>query len=238
MQSKTFLTLLCAVLFSAALSAQQLLEPSFNYSRKKTAEFTKVDGSTVKGTIKAITVTRGLIKAISIKDEKGKTIKLKPEDVKFMYLPPSALDKMNKAMEVAYDAQKWDNKTIDDKLIKEGYIYFEQTKVTVKKTTSTLLMQLLNPHFSDKIRIYHNPYATESASIGIGGITVAGGEDRSYYVKKTGDDNVAFKVFKGDYSDHFKTLWSDCEAVMKKYEKKIRWADFSEHAFEYNECKK
>ena len=101
-------------------------------------------------------------------------------------------------------------------LIGNGYVYFEQSDVRIKKKTETLMLQLLNPHFSNKIRVYHDPLAKETASIGVGGIDVAGGLDKSYYVKT---DDVAVKLKKKDYDDEFPLYFKSCKALTKKYGK-------------------
>ena len=64
----------------------------------------------------------------------------------------------------------------------------------VKKKKKVLLMQLLNPHFGAKVKVYHDPFANSTASVGVGGFTVAGGDEKSYYVQ-FGED-TAFKLEK------------------------------------------
>ena len=65
---------------------------------------------------------------------------------------------------------------------------------------------------------------------------VAGGEDKSFYVKK--GDGVAFRLYKKNYDKEFKNLFGDCPAVVKKYGEKIRWSEFEEAvAAHAAECK-
>ncbi len=45
-------------------------------------------------------------------------------------------------------------------------------------------MQLVNPRFSKVISVYSDPFAKETSSIGIGGLKLAGGIAKSYYLKK------------------------------------------------------
>lgn len=44
----------------------------------------------------------------------------------------------------------------------------------LKGKEEILLMQLINPAFSNKIRIYADSYATETRSFGVKGITLTG----------------------------------------------------------------
>jgi len=209
-----------------------LLTPTFAFSHQKTAYITLMDGKELKGTIDDIDRNKGLIEQIKVKDESGKKVKLKPEQVKFMYLPPSGLNKLAKAVDVIYDAKKWNSQRLNQDLIKQGYVYFELAKVRVKKSTEMLLVQLLNPSFSDKIKVYHDPRAKETASVGIGGISVAGGIAKSYYVLKNADD-AAYKLTKSDYQKQFASFWAGSDDILKKYPEG-KWRDFTDHIHMYN----
>jgi hypothetical protein len=151
-----------------------------------------------------------------------------------MYLMPSGLDKMTKFAEFPSDATMW-NKELDSDRFGLGYVYFEKPKVKVsKKKTETLMLQLLNPHFSSKIKIYHDPKSGETASIGIAGVKVAGGLDKQYYVK-TGD--VAVRLKKNEYDDEFPLYFKSCDEILNKYGDKPQWDEFTQHIYEYNkEC--
>ena len=189
-----------------------------------------MDGTEIKGTIKKIDRTKGLIEEIKMKDGSGKKIKLKPKEVKFMYLPPSGFDKLGKALDVINNAQKWNDEKLEQDLLNSGYVYFENTNVKIKKKTMPLLMQLLNPSFSKKVKVYHDPYAKETTSLSVGGIGVAGGNAKSYYIK-AGDSDAAFKVLKKRYKDEFKPLWNACKELIKKYGDKIKWSELTQHVF-------
>ena len=179
---------------------------------------------------------KGLISQVKIKDESGKLYKLTPDKIKYMYLAPSGLDKVGKALDVLTDATKWNDEKLDQDLIKQGYVYIEQSEVMLKKKKMVLLMQLLNPTSSKEVKIYHDPLAKETASVGIGGINVAGGDAKSYFVKK--GNGVAVKLEKKDYKKSFKELWGDCADMMSKYGDNPKWLDLAKHALEYCECKK
>ncbi len=217
------------------LQAQSLESPSFTYSHKKVSYITLKDGSTVEGYIKSVSRSKGLIDEIKIETQKGKKVKYKPEDVKFMYLPPSGMDKLAGALDVIYDAQQWVDDTMDSDLLKDGYVYFENAMVQVKKKKSELLMQLLNPGFSKDVKVYHDPLAKESASLGVGGIAVAGGDAKSYYVSK--DGATAVKLTKKEYKKtEFAAMWKGCKAITAKFDD-VKWTDLTQHILAYSECK-
>lgn len=231
---KLTLTVSICLLMVAGVLAQSLLPPVFSYSHKKTSYITLKDGSTVEGTIKDVDREKGLIKEVKIMDGAGKKVKYKPEDIAHMYLPSSGWDKMGNAMDFLNDAQRWDNDDLDQSMISQGYVYIEQSEVMIKKKRETLLVQLLNPHFSSKIKVYHDPFAKETMSVGVAGITLAGGLDKSYYVKKE-SAKAAVRLKKKNYDEEFKGFYSSCSKVAKM---KPQWSEFVSHVYTYaNDCK-
>lgn len=214
--------------------SQELLSPSFSFSHKKTSFVTLNDGKEIKGEIDDIDRKKGLISFVKIVDESGKKHKLKAEDVKFMYLLPSGLDKLSKTLDALTDAQKWNNEKLNQDLLQQGYVYFEQSQVKIKKKTYNLLMQLLNPTFSKSVKIYHDPLAKETASVGIGPVTLAGGNAKSYFIKM--GNELAYKIEKKNYKKEFSVLWNKCDKL--KTVKDIKWSELSKHIVEYTDCVK
>ncbi|MBK7010546.1 MAG: hypothetical protein IPH36_18915 [Saprospiraceae bacterium] len=122
-------------------------------------------------------------------------------------------------------------------LISRWLCPFEYAEVKIKDKQLSLLLQLVNPGYAEKIKVYFDPQASETASVGIGGFTVAGGIAKSYYVKN-GDD-VAFKLEKKHYKEKHPALYGECEALKKAYPKNMDWEDFSRHVFTHaKECNK
>lgn len=231
------LTLVC-LLFAMAttLSAQSFLQPFEGVSRKKPSYVTLKDGTELEGTIKSLDRKKGLIEEIKIEMD-GKKKKIAAEDIKHMYLPASNFAKLMNASEKVTDATKWESGDLDEEHLKNGYAYFEFAAVQIKKKKRDLLLQLVNPNFANGIRVYHDPFARETAGIGVAGIQVAGGLEKSYYVKK-GDD-VAIRLKKKDYDEQFKPFFGDCASVVKiAGGDDPKWADFPKHTYEYNtNCK-
>jgi hypothetical protein len=223
------------VFFSCFVSfGQDFLDGSFTFSSNKESYITLKDGKEIVGFIDDIDRKKGLIEEITIKDMDKKKIKLKPEDVKHMYIAPSGFDKLGKGVNVMNNMTKWDeDKSAHAAHIKDGYVFFESTEVMIKKEKMTLLMQLVNPGFARGIKVYFDPRASESASLGIGGITVAGGGAKSYYFKK--GDKIAFKMEKKNYDDEFENLYGDCPDFKKEFAKEQGWSKVEKHVFFYSE---
>lgn len=223
-----------ALFLTTLLHAQQLLSPSFGFSHKKTSYVTLTDGTVITGTLKDIDRKKGLIEFVNIEDGAGKKNKLKAEKIKLMYLPPTAFDNLSKANDFVSDAQKWSGQKLNEDFIKQGYVYFENTNVKIKKKESTLLMQLLNPTFCEKVRVYNDPYAKETTSLGVAGVTVVGGNEKSYYVQTEGS-KAAFCLYKKDYRKQFDALWQKCPEMKTKYPD-MNWVDLTKNIIEYNTC--
>ena len=99
-----------------------------------------------------------------------------------------------------------------------------------------LLLQILNPGFARNIKVFFDPYAGETASFGFGGIKVAGGDAKSYYVKK--GEEVAFKLQSKNYEEEYKHLYGDCATFFDANVKKFDWSDLAKNIFDYTkECK-
>lgn len=232
------LLLVLAVVLTAATfaSAQEkppgLMNPTYQFSKKKTSYVTLKDGTEIVGNVRDFDRKKGITKYIKIKGTDGKTYKLKGSDIKHGYFQPTALSKLQSF----YDdmkVQHW-GKDLNEEMFENGYVYLENTMVLIKKKKMELLMQLLNPHFSDGVRIYYDPMAKQTSSIGVGPMSV-GGDAKSYYLKKNGSE-TAVRLKKKDYKTEFVAYFGDCPQV--KTSKKTKWSDLAEHAYIYaQECK-
>ena len=230
-------TLVFSILFSSGVFGQKFLEGNFLFSGKKESYITLTDGKEIVGFIDDIDRKKGLIEEITIKEKSTKKkLKLKPEEIKHMYICPSGYDKMNAELSKIYDVPKWTSEsTLNEGYIKEGYSYFESTEVMIKKKKMTLLLQLLNPGFSKGMKVFFDPYASETTSLAVGGFRLVGGDAKSYYFKK-GDD-VAFRLYKKNYDDEWKNLYGNCPKLMSAFKDKMGWSSIENHVYYYsNTC--
>lgn len=236
---KTKITLVIAfAIVAVQLSAQKFAIPLEGFSRQKTAYLHMEDGTTTEGLLGGFKRSKGLIETVKMKNPNGKKIQIDPAKISYMYLPPSTLGKLGVMNEKLYDINNWEKETnMDTTLINEGYVYFEKSNTTVKKKTEDLMLQLMNASFCEKIKVYHDPFAKETMSYSPGGIKVAGGIDKSYYVKKD-SEKTAYRLLKKDYDEQFSKLFGDSPEFIKKYNKKIKWSDLEMHIYEYTQMMK
>ena len=217
------------------IKAQQLLTPSRTFSHKKTSYITLSDGKELQGVIQHIDRKKKLIEGITIQDGTGKIHELKPDDVKYMYLPPNNYDKLGKTMDFLTNAQKWNDEKLNQDFLNKGYVYFELADVMIKKNTMKLLVQLLNPGFSKVVKVYDDPLAKETMSLGLGDVKFVGGDAKSYYIAK--GDKPAYRLKKKDYRKEFVPLWKKCDKLLSEYSSPL-WTDLVKHIIAYSECAK
>ena len=168
---KTILLLASFSCVSLATLAQSFIPAFDRFSGKEVAYIYLEDGSKVEGTIDDLDRKKGLIEEVTILPTgQKKKRKLEPKDIKTMYLPASGYFKLVNALDQSFDAQKWKNNDVNMEIINKGYAYFEKTKVKVKRDTQELLMQMVNPSFSSKIKVFHDPLAQESLGFGVVGV--------------------------------------------------------------------
>lgn len=216
------------------INAQEFLRAFETVSHKKTTFLTLNDGSEIEGEVKKLDRKKGLIEEVKMKI-KGEKKVIPLEDIKHAYFPQSGLDMLNKLGDLMSDTQQWGRGLFDEERFKKGYAYFEKAEVIVRKKQRSLLMQLLNPTSCEVIKVYHNPFSMETAKLNVKGFTVAGGDDRSYYISKNGE--VAYKFSKKNFKKDFEQFFGDCPEIAEKYAKS-KWRSFEEIIFAYNEaCK-
>ncbi len=234
MKHKYLLVALIGML-SLSLSAQKFSPAFQGWSKKKPTFITMSDGQEYTVYIKKLKFKKGLIDEIKVEGvDGGKKIKLKPENISHMYVAPSGLAKLGQAMDAATDLTKIQDGELDSGHLDDGYMYMESSEVQIKKKkTQYCMLQVMNPSFSGKIKVYNDPFAKESASIGIGSLKVAGGLAKSYYIKKQGEQ-VAKKIKKKEYKKDIETLFSECSEVLGKYKDSPKWSEFEAFIFDYS----
>ena len=230
---RSFLTTLLCFGFAISLQAQSFAPRILNFSKKKLSYITLNDGTELEGNFRKAKYKKGLMKEIVLEDTTtSEQQTIMAENVAAMRLVPSAWGKIAAASEsnssLAESAKR------DDAMfaLKRDYVYFETAQLSDKKNTFVLL-QLVNPGFEGKIKVFDDPYAQETGGLGVGGVQMTGGFLKSYYFIQ---DGKAIKIKKGDYKDEFQNIFGDCPALEAKF-KKVDWKDFPAHVFTHlQEC--
>lgn len=217
------------------MASAQKFAPAFEgFSHQKPTYITMKDGTEKEVVVKQLFFKRGLIDQLKVVDSDGNKVKLNPEEIDYMYIPPSDLAKFIQTVDAATNLTKLQDGELSEEHLKDGYLYMESCSVQINKNkTQYCMLQVRNPTFSKKVKVYHDPFAQETSSVNVGGFTVAGGDDKSYYIKKEGED-MARRITKKDYRKNMEELFPECPAVLEKYGAKPVWAHFEQFIYDYS----
>jgi hypothetical protein len=219
---------------SANLYSQKLFNPVYSFSKEKTAYITLNDGTQVQGTIQNVERKKGLILSFSGVDMEGNAFEYRAGDVKNMYALSSGTNNQGRLYDFISDATKWDNSDYNKELFADGYVYFEQAEVEMGRKTRMILMQLLNPSFSSKIKVYMDPFVSETTSVSNAELKRSGDSNISYFVKD--GSRPAFQLNKASYPDNFIALFGECQSMVPLKDN-AKWTQFEQHLYNFNSCK-
>jgi hypothetical protein len=192
-------------------------------------------GEEVTGKFLGGTMINGYLSNFNIRLENGEKAKFKPEDVARLSIKASKLAKLAMIAESTSSIKEMTNTNFDE-IVNREYIVFE-TAMRHNKASKVRLMQLLNPGFDSQIKVFADPNAKETKGVGVGGIKLTGGVDKSYLFVQ--NDEKAVLVKKGSYKKNFDELYAQCPAMLQAFDgEKIKWADVAGHVFAYDQvCK-
>ncbi|PSL07719.1 hypothetical protein [Cecembia rubra] len=210
-------------------NSQTLLPPLEEMPLSKKAFVLLKDGSQINGELLNTTSGRGINKVV-IRDDSGQRHELKADKIFEFGIFSNDLVKaqyLNESSASIKALFKTDRSAV--KL--NDYVVFRNAQL---KGGKELLLQLLNPHFDDKIQVYHSVNSRKSTALRKGTITVTGEMQRAYLVSKYGAQ--ISKVKKENYKKAFENLFEDCPNLIEI--RKPKFQDLGKHIFYYtNDCK-
>jgi hypothetical protein len=223
------------VLLSALLSmmvkvsvAQKFLPAFDTFSSKKESLLVNLKGDTIRFFIKDLDRKKGLIVNVEGKTVDGNKFEYKAEEITFMALPPSDYAKLSTTSETVSSINRIQKR--DTKELSREYALFYQEYLADKERT--VLLQLVNPDFCEKIRVYDDPFASKTGGVSYGGMQLTGGDDKSFYVKWSGKTE---RMKKKEYDDKALLYYANCSKFKEQF-KKIKWSNFEEHVLFNENC--
>lgn len=217
---------------------QAAFDPAYSsYSRKKPAYVTLKSGEKVEADIKDVDRKKGQINEIKFIKPDGSKLRVTASEIVDLYMAPSGFEKFQQQSNFIGDATKW-GRSDAAQYLKKGYTMYTNQMVSLKnkKKEAEFLMQVINPKFSQYIQVYSDPWAKETMAFSPGGLKVAGGIKKSYYIKK-GDEKVLW-LTKGDFDKHFNDLFMDNDKFKAKYaDHKFKWSLLGVYVLDYTEFK-
>lgn len=226
-----FLVALSCAVFS--VKAQKFHAP-FSLMSVKEAEVTLADGTVLKDMrVKKIKTKKGIAKSIKLSSEQTGKKNFNIDQIKSLSGKPKGLAKLSAASNVSItNAAKTDYGSLG----KDAIVY-EQVTMPKKSKVKITLLQVLNPEFSSKVKVYADPLMKKSASFAGG---LVGGELKSFYIK-VGDGPLLYAKKKSGYRNIFKELYASCpgfEAAVLAEFKDINVLDLGKHVLLFEKtCK-
>ncbi|QJW91259.1 hypothetical protein HNV11_18700 [Spirosoma taeanense] len=223
-----FVSLLVTSLVITAVHAQQFLPEMEFLSMQKPGYLITKDGQRLTVILEKIRRKKGAIEGLTVKTADGKSVEYNAADLQEMGFPPADAAKGIAALESVGSVYRAKNSNMNE--IKRDMVNFYHEYLSDQQRD--VLLQLLNPGFDNKIRVYHDPAAGQTSGVGFGPVMITGGLDKSYYIRK---NNVAYRLRKGEYESKFKELYADCPALATKYPASA-WRDFVRHVYDYDQA--
>lgn len=198
----------------------------------KPAKIVLVSGEEFEGKLVSAGLINGYLNKISIKKEDGTKVKLEPENVATLSVKASKMAKLSMMAE-STQSIKTAAKADFNEIAQREFIIFE-TGLRDKKKDKPRLMQLLNPGFDSKIKVFADPNAKETKGIGMAGVKLTGGVDKSYLFVV--NKEKAVKVKKGNYKKNFDELYASCPTMVETFSgEKTKWKDVAGHVFVFDQ---
>lgn len=223
-------------LFIVGLSpvmAQDFVEPFTEFISDRECYVVTNDGETINGYLRGATQWSGFITRLRIRDENGKLHKFKAHQVQRFAIRPGAFAKLATLTEKSTSLRHI-IKTDQDDILDREWIYFDAQSMP-RRRNKIALLQLLNPSFDQHIKVYDHRNGSKSMPIGIQGIAVVGGEERTYWVVK--GDGKPMIVRKASFNKSFGYLFSDEPDLISSQRRRPKFKDFAGHIQAYNELK-
>lgn len=196
---------------------------------------TLVSGEQIEGKLGSGSMINGYLNNFTVKLENGAKAKFKPEEVVRLSVKASKLAKLAMIVESGSSVSEAVTTNFDE-IVNRDYIIFE-TAMRHNKASKHRLMQLLNPGFDSQLKVFADPNAKETRGIGIQGVKLTGGTDKSYLFVQ--NDQKAVLVKKGSYKKDFVDLYGNCPKMLQVFAgEKLKWSDVAGHVFAYDQiCK-
>lgn len=197
---------------SVPARAQTFLDP-LTMAMGPLGTATLPDGTEVQGEPRITIKGMGNIKKLTLKTATGEKVSLGAADVATFTLVPGGLAKAMGAMNAMSSIQEASHTDAGEVMNRAEAVYVSGLLPNGKPA----LLQLLNPGFDATIQVFPDPAGRETATVGFGGVPVAGGSAKAYLVRKVGQPSAVL-VKRGAYDELWDSLFADCPALQRPAE--------------------
>jgi len=190
------------------------------------ANLATADGQNINGKVFSYMAGMKGIVSLTLKDTDGNKHKFKAADIQSIRVKMDVLAKLELIAEQTKNIERIINADFNE-IVDRKYAYYDQVKVPDKDRY--VLTQLLNPGFSQKIKVYDIPGA-KTGDTSVNGVAVSGSKAKAYYVTK---DGQTYKISKSKYrKSQFSQLFGSCPDMDRFYPARD-FDRFAEHVLYY-----
>jgi len=188
-------------------------------------------GDSLIGRFEGAGLTDGYMGTVVFRTDSGKVLRIKPEEIARLSIRPSTLARLEMTANSANSIREIAGADFEE-IAKREFIIFEPARRTNRAGTIRL-MQLLNPGFDGRIKVFADPNARKTLGLSLGGVRLAGGEDKSFLFVLPDDRTVLVK--KSSYADNFTELYGSCSTMVEGFSgARMRWDDVAAHVFVFD----
>lgn len=227
---------------SVILHSQEFLQSMRKLSWQEPIYIITNSGDSLAGFMLDYSMEKGGMKELKFKlEKKSKKADFTIDSIQYAYLHGELInsDKENSILNNIKAVEKLVGEDERGLLESGNYGYYEKVEIINKKGKQMVaMMQLLNPDFDFKIKVYADGdfWATTDGGFTIGGFQVEEEKENTYFIKLVNSNEPAFLVRKKDFLKVVDKVFPNCDSLVQKIKEKLVWKDFSKYVFEYNNC--
>jgi hypothetical protein len=189
-----------------------------------------VGGVEISGTIATIISGRHGLTSITLRPADGKRQKFRAADIDELVVEPGTIARLSMVMSATSTLRKVARNDLRSTLDHDVVVFHN---VAWPKASDARLLQLVNPGFASRVRVYHLISAM-SATWTIAGVPVAGDESKAFAVIKDGGEPMRVSGRHYEQRD-FDLLFGDCpEMLQLEISSDRSFHRFAQHAFLYD----
>jgi hypothetical protein len=190
-----------------------------------------VSGVELFGTIGGFISGRHGLTRVTLRPAEGSRQQFLASDIDELVIEPGTLSRIGMVREATSTVRKIRRDDLWARIDHDVVVFH---RVAWPKPSDARLLQLVNPGFASRIRVYHLISAT-SGTWTIAGVPVAGGESKAFAVIKDGGEPM--RVDRRHYERRdFDLLFGDCPEMLQGAAASNRnFHRFAQHTFVYDQ---
>lgn len=183
------------------------------------------DGDTIRGRLTNSSYVDDRLKTFTIKNNEGK-YKFNIENARRLAVQPWYDENADSGPISVPNILRAMDSTFNKTVIMD-WVFYDRIQLPNKKEKYAFV-QLLNPGFDSKIKVYQHQNANQTGVFQVEGVTLAGDDDTSHLIVI--DGAKSFVMRKNKYkSEAMNKLFNNCTEI-----EDLRWRNFAKQVYKYD----